>query len=130
MTTLNSLINKIIKFVKKREVYLTIFYTFAYSWYGVYFLALTRISENAYEYLEEITFFYKLFVACLLIYLFNPFSKNRYNKRIHKRIIFTAAIFLITTEGLENIFDKIKETSDRFLILPKILLNKNNKSEK
>ena len=59
MTTINSLMNKIIKFVKKKKVYLTIFYTFAYSWYGVYFLALTRISENAYEYLEEITFFYK-----------------------------------------------------------------------
>lgn len=127
MTTLKLLINKIIKFLKRKEIYLTIFYIFTYSWYGVYFLALTRTSENAYRYLEEITFFYKLFVACLLIYLFNPFSKNVYNKRIHKRIIFTAAIFLITSEGLENIFNKIKETSNRFLILPNILLNKNIK---
>ena len=40
MTTLKLLINKIIEFLKEKEIYLTIFYIFTYSWYGVYFLHL------------------------------------------------------------------------------------------
>ncbi len=101
------------------KIFEVIFYIFTFSWYGLYFLGMSKIFPEAYFYLNEISFFYKLFIGLILIIIFNPITKTKYTPA-HRKIIFTAGIFILTTEGLENIYNKIRLTSNNFLLLPKI----------
>ena len=51
--------------------------------------------------------FYRLFISIVLLILFNPFRKIKFTE-VHRKIVFTSAFFLITSDTLIELYHKIK----------------------
>ena len=94
----------------KKEIYEEIFKYLTYSWYVLFIIAGLDLWDPAELYLAKITSYYQIFTALTLIYFFNPFMKTRMTKT-HREMVFSAAIFILMSEGLEGIIEKIKQRS-------------------
>ena len=77
-----------------------------YSWYILFGLAYFNIWKPAKIYLPIVTFYFKIFVSLFIIYFFNPYKSIKFND-FHRRMIFTAGTFLLLSEGLMYIFNKM-----------------------
>lgn len=77
-----------------------------YSWYILFGLAYFDIWQPAKIYLSTVTFYFKIFVTLFIIYFFNPYKTIKFND-FHRRMIFTAGTFLLLSEGLMYIFNKM-----------------------
>jgi len=86
------------------------YYKLTYLWYIIF--ALTKISnwDYANNLLPYITYFFKVWIALVLIRISNPFSRIDLNKKVSKSIIFTSAIFIILSTSLTNFFKTIQHT--------------------
>jgi hypothetical protein len=86
------------------------YYKLTYLWYIIF--ALTKLTHWKYavELLPYITYFFKIWVALVLIRISNPFSRIDLNKKVSKSIIFTSAIFIILSTSLTGFFKTIHDT--------------------
>ena len=79
--------------------------------YVLYGLSFLGVWNKAPIYLENMNHFFKLFVSIILLYLFNPLRKTPTCTEFHMRIVFSAAVFLITSTTFSaiklNIYDLI-----------------------
>ena len=91
------------------NIYKLIFMILNYSWYILFGLAYFKLWKPAHNYLEIITFYFKIFIACIIIYFFNPYKKTENCSGFHRSIIFTSGTFLLLSEGLMKIFNNIKD---------------------
>jgi len=84
-------------------------FVFFNLFYGlVYILVYLNVYEDKRQYLEEISFYYKMFVSFVLIYYFNPITgKNFKINFVHRRMITSVAFVIISTEGFSFIYKKI-----------------------
>ena len=89
------------------DIYDDIFTYFTYSWYLFFFVSKMGIWDKSTIYLNEITFFYRLFISIVLLILFNPYRKINFTE-IHRKIVFTSAFFLITSDTLVQLYHKIQ----------------------
>ena len=69
---------------------------FSYILYAIIFLGL---STSAPKYLTYLRGFLKLYVSIFLIWRFNPYSNEKMTS-FDKRVVFSSAIFLLTTTTL------------------------------
>jgi len=81
--------------------------------YVLYFLTFFRLWDSAPKYLSLFDYFFQLFVGLVLVYFFNPITRHRYGK-IHKRIAFSAGIFLLTSTTLSAFMTNIKQLRELF----------------
>ena len=86
------------------------YYKLTYLWYIIF--ALTKISnwDYANNLMPYITYFFKVWVALVLILISNPFSKVDLNKKVSKSIIFTSAIFILLSTSLTSFFKTMRDT--------------------
>ena len=91
----------------RKDLYEEIFTYLTYSWYILFIIAGLDLWDPAELYLSKITSYYQIFTALTLIYFFNPFVKTRMTNT-HKKMVFSAAIFILMSEGLDGIIEKIK----------------------
>ena len=98
------------------NIYKLIFVILNYSWYILFGLAYTNTWEHAAPMLVKITFYYKIFVSLVIMYFFNPLSKTELTST-HKSIIFTAATFILLSEGLMNVFNNISNDAQSAVYL-------------
>jgi hypothetical protein len=84
-------------------VYANIFNYSIYIIYALYILIYFNLWDAAPDYLRYINYFFQIFIGLTLIYFYNPFTRHRYGP-VHKRIVFTAGILLLTstTFGILN----------------------------
>lgn len=76
-------------------------YTYlTYTTYILYVLAFLGLWNSAPTYLDLFQSYLKLLVSLILIYYYNPFFKQSYNK-IHKDVAFTAGLFLLTSTSFD-----------------------------
>ena len=71
--------------------------------YIISYFGLWSVSPTHVYILNEI---YKIFIALVLIYFFNPWSKEKLND-FHKKIAFSAGFLLILTSSISGIFKSI-----------------------
>lgn len=64
--------------------------------------------ENVGTYLSKLNYFMKLYVCIIIIVRFNPFTQTRFTK-FDQRLVFTSAIFLLSTTTIEEIMEYITD---------------------
>ena len=105
------------------KYYERLFKLLTWSWYILYGLAYTNTWELAPELLHKITFYYKIFVGCVLFWFFNPFIKTEFTDT-HRAIVFTAAQFILLSEGLMNILNNITDDANKAVTVTGNTVNK------
>ncbi|RZD41967.1 MAG: hypothetical protein CXT73_04035 [Methanobacteriota archaeon] len=88
------------------KFYEKLFILLNYLWYILFGLAYFDIWHLANVYLKIVTFYFKIFVTLFLIYFFNPYKTIIFTD-FHRRMVFTAGTFLLFSEGLMFIFNKM-----------------------
>ena len=89
-----------------------LFAIFSYLWYIFYAISLTNIYPTGKFYLDNITYFYYLFIGSILLISFNPVYKFKYNE-IYGQMAFSAALHLILSINLMEIFNRVKNLEKR-----------------
>ena len=72
-----------------------------YTLWILYIIVWLGVSELAPTYLDELHFYFNLFLAIGLIILFNPLKRLTYGD-LDRKIAFSAGIALLTSVGLET----------------------------
>ena len=83
-----------------------IFVILTFAWYIFYGLTFINIIPNAQQYFKTFSFYYEVYVCLLLIAYFNPYTDIKLTK-IKKQIVFTSALMLLFSIGVNNIVDTI-----------------------
>ena len=74
-----------------------------YVSYLLYAIILMGLSHSAPQYLKTLDNFLKIYVSLFLIFKFNPLRKSKFTN-FDRKIVFSSAIFLLTTTTITNIF--------------------------
>lgn len=77
-----------------------------YLSYVLYGITLIGVYNIAPEYLNYLNTFIKIYVSLFLIFFFNPLSKHVFND-FDKKIVFSAAIFLLLTTAITDVIRPI-----------------------
>lgn len=83
-----------------------IFIVLTFGWYFFYGLTFLDISNN--KMFQEFSFIYEVYVCLLLICYFNPFINVKLTK-VKKQMIFSAALMLLFSIGVNNIYNKLSK---------------------
>jgi len=94
------------------EHYENLFIYLTYSYYIFFILAHSNLWKDAPIIFEEISFYYKVFVAGTLAILFNPFTKTQLTD-LRRRMIFTGATSLLFGIGFTNIYNRVKDSLEK-----------------
>ena len=90
------------------KLYENIFLYATYTSYFLYAIALFGLSSIAPHYLDKLRNYLKIYVALILIYLYNPLTyKNRKFSDFDRRIVFTAGLFLLFTTTITSFVEKV-----------------------
>lgn len=90
------------------KLYENIFLYATYTSYLLYAIALFGLSSIAPHYLDNLRNYLKIYVALVLIYLYNPVTyKNKKFTDFDRRIVFSAGIFLLFTTTLTSFVERI-----------------------
>ena len=89
------------------QYYKRIYYYVVYFIYILYGFIYLGLWDKAPEYLYDINYILKVFVALLLVYFFNPLHKFHNFGKFHRDIAFSAGMFLLTTVTLTSLKSSI-----------------------
>ena len=92
--------------------YQYVFVAATYLTYVLYFVTYVGVWKNAPEYLDQLQYFFKIFISLVLILLFHPFSKTTFTP-FHKQVVFTAAVYLLTTTTFSIFLRRASEIKSR-----------------
>jgi hypothetical protein len=89
------------------------FHTSAYLWtvfviHLTYAIVLVGFVETEPAYLTAIEYYVKVYVSIYLIWRFNPYSHTRHFTEIDRRIVFSAALFIVTTSVLKQVIEQYR----------------------
>ncbi len=84
--------------------YETTFIYASYAVYSLYMLIFFGVWSEAPAYLRMIEHARAVLVSLILIYFFNPWRKSVDFSEFHRRVVFTAGIFLFVSAILGGIF--------------------------
>ena len=87
--------------------------TSAYLWtvflvHATYVIVLIGLVETEPAYLTSIEYYVKVYVSIFLIWRFNPYWHTRHFTETDRRIVFSAALFILTTSVLKNVIDEYR----------------------
>tara|TARA_Y100000591_G_C21845707_1_gene708591 strand:- start:2610 stop:2909 length:300 start_codon:yes stop_codon:yes gene_type:complete len=82
-----------------------IFIILTFGWYVFYVMTFFNI-PNKNKIFHEFSFFYEVYVCLLLIIYFNPFINIKLTK-VKRQMVFSAAIMLLFSIGINKIMNKI-----------------------
>jgi hypothetical protein len=88
-------------------------HTSAYLWaiffiHVTYAVVLVGFVETEPSYLVDIEYYVKVYATIFLIWRFNPYSQNRHLTEIDRRIVFSVALFVLTTSVLKHVIEKYR----------------------
>lgn len=86
-----------------------IFFGALYLSYFLYFIAFFQIAQYNPKYTEFLDSFIKYYVMIFLLIRFNPFVKTTFTE-FDRTIVFSSAIFMLTTTAFSNIAEKLDLT--------------------
>ena len=85
-----------------------IFIILTFGWYIFYAMTFLNIPNND-EMFREFAFYYEVYVCLLLIGYFNPYTNIKLTK-VKRQMVFSAALMLLFSIGVNNIFNKLNKT--------------------
>ena len=85
-----------------------IFIILTFGWYIFYAMTFLDIPNNN-EMFREFAFYYEVYVCLLLIGYFNPYINIKLIK-VKRQMVFSAALMLLFSIGVNNIFNKLNKT--------------------
>lgn len=94
------------------EIYKNIFIILSLSWIILYVFILFRLWDDAVFYLNNVNYFYRLYMAFILLIFFNPWSKVGMDD-FHKNLIFSVALYLIASTTLTDFIIRTKEVATK-----------------
>jgi hypothetical protein len=71
----------------------------------LYITIALGLSKNAPEYLDDLQYYFKIYISLFLIYRFNPFRKIEFTS-LDSKIAFSAGIFLLATTAINSLLLK------------------------
>lgn len=71
------------------------------TWF-LYFVIAFGLSANAPQYLNDMQYYFKIYISLFLILRFNPFRRVKFTE-LDAKIAFSAGLFLITTTAIDKI---------------------------
>jgi len=83
-----------------------VFYVALYLSYALYIIAFFQIDQYNPKYLNMLDIFIKYYVMIFLLIKFNPFVKSTFTE-FDRTIVFSSAIFLLTTTVFSNIAENL-----------------------
>ena len=83
-----------------------IFVMLTFAWYIFYGLTFVDIIPNSKQNFLNFVFYYEVYVCLLLIFYFNPYM-NITLTNVKKQMVFSAALMLLFSVGIENILNKL-----------------------
>ena len=86
-----------------------IFYGALYLSYILYLIAFFKIHQYNSRYLDILDSFIKYYVILFLLLRFNPFVNSKFTE-FDRTVVFSSAIFLLTTTVFSNISEKLDLT--------------------
>lgn len=90
-----------------KNLHQKLFYGALYLSYVLYFIAFFQITQYNPKYLQFLDSFIKYYVMIFLLIRFNPFVKSTFTE-FDRTIVFSSAIFMLTTTVFSNIADAEK----------------------
>jgi len=100
------------------DVYKKIFLYGINASYILYFIVLFGIGGYAPEYLSYLRSFLKIYIAILLIILYNPytFKKKKEFGEFDRKLVFSSAIFLLlSTTAISGVEEYFRQQSQQFV---------------
>jgi hypothetical protein len=88
--------------MKKHEYLYFFMLYFLYFLYFLLFLGFDYL--DIFDYISTINIFVRLYVCGFLILRFNPFRENQSFTEFDRKIVFSSAIFLLTTIGITDLY--------------------------
>jgi len=82
--------------------------------YIVYFVSLVGIKTRAPEYLSNLDSYVKIYVSIFLLWRFNMFRRVQFTE-LDRKIVFSSAIFLLSTTALNQWVSHPKTTVSSIL---------------
>jgi hypothetical protein len=73
-----------------------------------YAIVLVGLVETEPSFLASVEYYVKVYVSIFLIWRFNPYSHTRHFTETDRRIVFSAAIFIVTTSVLKHVIDQYR----------------------
>ena len=80
------------------------YYLLNFGFVLLYIISFFGLWSKSPKYLGLLNEVYKIFIAFILIYFFNPWSKEKLND-FHKKIAFSGGFLLIFTSSISGIFN-------------------------
>ena len=82
------------------------YYLLNFGFVLLYIISYFGLWSKSPKYLDILNEVYKIFIALVLIFFFNPWSKEKLND-FHKKIAFSAGFLLFFTSSITGIFKSI-----------------------
>lgn len=86
--------------------------------YFSYFLLITSslgLSENALIYLNNLSYYVKIYVCLFLIWRFNPLRTHYEFTDLDREISFAAGVFILSTTALQKYMDSAKDHAEKII---------------
>lgn len=95
-------------------------HTTTYLWtvttlHVLYAAVLIGLVEAAPSYVESVEYYVKVYVSVFLILRFNPYVHTGKFTEIDRRIVFSAALVVLTTSVLKNVIDQYRPQVKAFV---------------
>ena len=88
-------------------------HTSAYLWtvfliHVTYAIVLVGLVETEPSYLTSIEYYVKVYASIFLIWRFNPYWHTRHFTEVDRRIVYSVALFVLTTSVLKHVVDQYR----------------------
>lgn len=88
-------------------------HTSAYLWtifliHVTYAIVLIGFVETEPSYLANVEYYVKVYASIFLIWRFNPYWHTRHFTEIDRRVVYSVALFVLTTSVLKHVIDQYR----------------------
>ena len=95
-------------------------HTSAYVWtmfiiHLTYAIVLIGFVETEPHYLADIEYYVKVYASIFLIWRFNPYHHTNKFTEVDRRIVYSVALFVLTTSVLKHVIDKYRPQIKAFI---------------
>jgi hypothetical protein len=92
------------------ETYKNVFILLSLLWIVFYVIILFRLWNDALFYLDMLNYYYRLYMAGILLYFFNPWGTVGMDS-FHRSLIFSTALYLIASTTITDFVKRTKEVT-------------------
>lgn len=97
------------------NIQLILFKIFIFFSYFLLIISALGLSENALIYLNNLSYYVKIYICLFLIWRFNPLRTNYEFTDLDRRIAFSSGLFILSTTAIQKYLDDAKDRAEKFI---------------